>query len=232
MKKINRLLIIPARGNSKRIKNKNIKFFCGKPIIYYTIDCARKSKLFDKIHVSTESKKIFKCVKKKKIFIDFLREKKFSLDKTPVFDVIEYVLNKYKSLGYTFNEIWTISACAPLIFCKDLIKASKLIKKYPNKIILPVCSYNAPIEWAFKFKKQTSVLIPEKLNAYSIRSQDLVEKFYDTGDFICFKYSEFNRLKKKPDINYVGLKMPKSRSVDIDNSDDWKFAEKLFKLNN
>jgi pseudaminic acid cytidylyltransferase len=230
MKKINRLLIIPARGNSKRIKNKNIKSFCGKPIIYYTIDCARKSKLFDKIHVSTESKKISKYVKKKKILIDFLREKKFSRDKTPVFDVLEYVLKKYKSLGYVFNEIWSISACAPLLLDKDLIKASKLIKKYPNKIILPVSSYNVPIEWAFKFKEQTSILIPDKLNAYSIRSQDLVEKFYDTGDFICFKDSEFNRLKKNPDINYVGLKMPRSRSVDIDNLDDWKLAEKLFKL--
>ena len=58
--KIKRLLIIPARSGSKRIKNKNIKNFVGKPIIYYPINTAIKSKLFTKIHVSTDSKKISK----------------------------------------------------------------------------------------------------------------------------------------------------------------------------
>ena len=66
MKLLKRLLIIPARGGSKRIKNKNIKKFKSKPIIYYTIENAIKSKLFNKIHVSTDSKKIEKIVKKKK----------------------------------------------------------------------------------------------------------------------------------------------------------------------
>ena len=67
MKKLKRLLIIPARGGSKRIKNKNIKKFKKKPIIYYTINSAVKSKLFNKIHVSTESNLIKKIVEKKKL---------------------------------------------------------------------------------------------------------------------------------------------------------------------
>jgi N-acylneuraminate cytidylyltransferase len=225
-----RLLIIPARKGSKRIKNKNIKQFNGRPIISYSLEAAKKSGIFNKIHVSTDSRRIRNIVENYGFEVEFLRPKKISGDKTPVFDVIEYVLKKYKSLGYIFDEVWSISACAPLIFDKDLIKASKLLKKYPNKIVLSVCSYNAPLEWAFKFKKKTFFLMPDNLNAYKIRSQDLVEKFYDTGDFICFKYSEFKRLKKKPDVNYVGYKMPKSRSVDIDNYDDWEFAEKLSKL--
>ena len=67
MKKLKRLLIIPARGGSKRIKNKNIKKFKKKPIIYYTINSAVKSKLFNKIHVSTESNLIKKLWKEKKL---------------------------------------------------------------------------------------------------------------------------------------------------------------------
>ena len=73
MKKLKRLLIIPARGGSKRIKNKNIKKFKNKPIIFYTIDNAIKSKLFDKIHISTDSNLIKKIVNKKKLQIEFMR---------------------------------------------------------------------------------------------------------------------------------------------------------------
>ena len=66
MKKLKRLLIIPARGGSKRIKNKNIKKFKKRPIIFYTINNALKSKLFNKIHVSTDSNLVKKIVGKKK----------------------------------------------------------------------------------------------------------------------------------------------------------------------
>ena len=77
---VKRLAIVPARGGSKRIRNKNIKLFCGKPVINYTINTLQKSKLFSKIHVSTESKKIAE-VCKKKIKFDFFRPKRLSGDK-------------------------------------------------------------------------------------------------------------------------------------------------------
>ena len=82
IKKINRLLIIPARGISKRIKNKNIKNFCGHPIIYYSLQTAIKSKLFTKIHVSTDSDKIIKILKKYNFIVDFKRPKKISSNYT------------------------------------------------------------------------------------------------------------------------------------------------------
>ena len=94
--KLKRLLIIPARGGSKRIKNKNIKKFKNRPIIFYTINNALKSKLFNKIHVSTDSNLVKKIVGKKKIKIDFMRPKKLSDDKTPLFDVYRFVVNQYK----------------------------------------------------------------------------------------------------------------------------------------
>ena len=59
-----RLLIIPARSGSKRIKNKNIKFFFNKPMIHYSIQTALKSKLFDEIHVSTDSTKVLSFTSK------------------------------------------------------------------------------------------------------------------------------------------------------------------------
>ena len=82
------MAIIPARGGSKRIKNKNLKFFCGKPIIEYSIDVAIKSRLFDEVMVSTDSKEISIVAKKRGACIPFLRSKKNSDDYKTLGDVV------------------------------------------------------------------------------------------------------------------------------------------------
>jgi pseudaminic acid cytidylyltransferase len=225
-----RLLIIPTRSGSKRIKNKNIKKFFNKPMIYYSIETALKANLFDEIHVSTDSRKTLKIISKFNLKNKFLRPKYLAGDQTGIFDVLEYVVKKYYLLGEKFDEVWSMSACSPLIIAGDLKKASKLLNKNPNKIILPVSKYSTPIEWAFEFKKNSKILKPFKKNCFKIRSQDLTTKYFDTGQFICFKNSKFISLKKNIDNNYLGLKIPNERSVDIDDNSDWRFAEKLFKV--
>ena len=127
--KTRRLAIIPARGGSKRIKKKNIKQFLGKPIISYSIETALKSNLFSKIHVSTDSLEIKKISEKNKINIDFMRPKNLANDNVGLIEVLKFVANKYKNLGYKFDEVWLIMPCSPLINYKDLIKASKIYKK-------------------------------------------------------------------------------------------------------
>ena len=100
------------------------------------------------------------------------------------------------------------------------------MSKNPNKIILPVSKYPVPIEWALEFKKSSNLKAFKK-NLFKIRSQDLNPKYHDTGQFICFKSSKFF-FKKNIDSNYLGLKIPKERSIDIDDKSDWQLAEKLF----
>ena len=95
-KNTSRLLIIPARANSKRIKNKNIKNFCGLPIIYYSLQTAKNSKLFKKIHVSTDSDKIVKIVNNYGFNVDFKRPNNISTNYTPIIDVLNYVVKKYE----------------------------------------------------------------------------------------------------------------------------------------
>ena len=89
---IKRLAIIPARSGSKRIKNKNIKSFLGKPLIEYSLDACIKSKLFSKIFVSSDEKKILEIARKKKIIINTLRPKKLSSDKVTLISVIKHVI--------------------------------------------------------------------------------------------------------------------------------------------
>ena len=135
MLKFKRLAIIPARGGSKRIKNKNLVEFYGKPIIYYTINNARKSKLFDKIHISTDSNLIINFLKKIKIEPEFFRPNYLAGDKTSIAEVLKFVVREYEKKNYFFKEIWLLYSCAPLINHIDLKLASKKYnktkKKYP-----------------------------------------------------------------------------------------------------
>ncbi len=235
-KNVRRLLIIPARGESKRIKNKNIKKFHGKPIILYSIETALRSKLFSKIHISTESKKIVNTIKEKNLHYDFYRPKNLSGDRIGIFDVIKFVVKKFRDNSIIFNEVWCMTPCSPLIREKDLINASKILKKAPKKIVISVSEYQAPIEWAFKMNTSKN-LSPLNIGSFKKRSQDLKKKYFDTGNFVGMKYNLLKSLKKnaKLDLLYKGLIIPKYRSVDIDDKNDWKLAEKYFKnlnLNN
>ena len=228
MKKLKRLLIIPARGGSKRIKNKNIKKFKKKPIIYYTINNAIKSKLFNKIHVSTESNLIKKIVEKKKINIDFMRTKKLSKDKTPLFEVYKYVVTEYKKIGFVFDEIWSIMPCAPNLNAKDLKRISIFYKKLKiKKPLLSISKYKVPIEWAYTINKKGELTSLSR-KSQLLRSQDIEDKYYDAGQFYIYpgkKLIKLNFIKKN--YNYIGYKLPFRKSIDIDDIEDWKIAEKL-----
>lgn len=221
-----RLLIIPAKGFSKRIKEKNIKKFFGKPIISYILNNAKKSKLFSKIHVSTESKKVVRIVEKQGFKIDFLRPKKLSQDKIPTIEVLKFVYKRYLKLKYSFDEVWTIASCTPLLKKEDLIKASKNVKK--NKILLGVTEFNAPVEWALSLKNNGNLkpLFPKKLFE---NSQKFSKKYHDAGAFAVFPISYLQKNNINLENNFKGFVLPKERAIDIDHKEDWKLAELLFK---
>ena len=227
MLKLNRLAIIPARGGSKRIKNKNLVDFNGKPIINYTINNAKKSKLFDKIHVSTDSKKIIKYLKKCNIEPEFKRPKRFSGDKVSISEALKFVVNKYKKRKVFFNEIWLLYSCSPLISHKDLILASKKFnktkKKYP---MMSVKEYDVPIEWAFK--KKNNVLEPYNKRSLKLRSQDIKKNYYESGSFIIFKTSQ---LFKKNIYKFYGYELKKSYAIDIDTKEDLDIAKVFYNYN-
>ena len=216
-------MIIPARGGSKRIKNKNIKIFMSKPIIYYAIKESLKSKLFSKIHVTTDSNKIFKIVSKIKKNICFYRPRSLAGDKVPLIDVFKHVVKKYQKEGIWFKEIWFLNPCSPLVKAIDLNKAAKQFKKQKNNSLLSISKFSPPIEWAF-FKKK-NILIPKNKSLQNKNSQTLREYYYDTGNFGIFSKDVFYKNKK---IVFSGYKLPKERSVDIDTIEDWNLALKLF----
>src|SRR5947207_11884930 len=119
-----RIAIIPARGGSKRIVNKNIRDFCGKPMVAHVLGTAKASGLFDVIHVSTESTTIRRIVEDLGFRVDFLRPIELADDQTPIMPVLKYVADTFASRGQVFDQVWLLMACAPLIDSRDLNEAA------------------------------------------------------------------------------------------------------------
>lgn len=230
-KKYKRLAIIPARGGSKRIPQKNIANFCGKPIIYYTLDTAQSSGLFDLIHVSTECEQVFEIVKKLGFEPEFLRPIELADDDTPLLPVLRDVVDKLAKSNIFFDEVWLLMPCAPLISKEDLIQASMLFDLTGGPVI-SICDYPAPIEWAYK-KNSDGRLHPVMSNKIGIRSQDLGIKYYDAGLFAI--YSSLALMKdvnNDEDLKFHGFHIDRIKAVDIDYKSDWEYAERIYKLIN
>jgi|TARA_B110000914_G_scaffold217075_1_gene222801 pseudaminic acid cytidylyltransferase len=226
-----RILIIPARKGSKRIKNKNIKKFNGKPIIAYSILAAKKSKLFNKIHISTNCKKIKKISEQQGIKFDFYRPEELSKNNIPIFDVLKHVTKIFFNKKMYFDEIWCLLPCSPLIKSFDLINiAKKITNKKIKKPILSVASYPAPIKWAFEMKNN-SKLNPLKKNAHLTASHDMQKNYFDTGNFCIFDHSHILKNNSRSINNkFYGHQIPNYKAVDIDEVDDWDIALKLSKI--
>lgn len=96
---MNRIAIIPARRGSKRIPRKNIKEFCGKPILAYSIEAVLQTKLFDEVMVSTDDAEILDIAKRYGASVPFFRSKETANDFTILKDVLKEVLSEYQKIG-------------------------------------------------------------------------------------------------------------------------------------
>jgi len=228
--------IIPARGGSKRIKNKNIINFLGRPIISYTIDLLKKTGIFEKIHVSTDSKKICNIVEKNNLEIDFLRPKRLANDKVGVYYVLKYVVEKYKSMNINFKAAALVYPCSPLLRKKDILNSYKLLKK--NKYQYPILSISeflsAP-ERSLSLEKNNFIKV-DNVKKFRARTQDLKKKYFDTGNLVFVPCNKIKQIVKnqnnKPCHKFMPYLLEKKRAIDIDTYEDLRFAEMLYKIDN
>ena len=122
---VKKIAIIPARIGSSRIKKKNIKNLGGRPIIYYSIKQAIESKLFDKVHISTDSKEISKISENMGVKVDFYRPKKLSTNQSILSDVINFTLDEFKRRGEEYNYFCMLWPTSPLREIKDIKNKQK-----------------------------------------------------------------------------------------------------------
>lgn len=222
------LCIIPARGGSKRIPRKNIKYFLGKPIIAYSIEAAVNSNLFDEVMVSTDDKEIAEIALKFGATIPFLRSEKNADDFATTVEVLIEVLSKYAELNQSFENVCCIYPCAPLVTTEKINEAYSLMNSENLQAVLPIVKYSFPIQRSFVTKnKKVFYKYPEY---EKIRSQDLEATYHDAGQFYWIKIDTLNKEKSliPPVTGFVEL--DEMEVQDIDNEMDWKLAEMKYQL--
>ena len=227
--KMKRLVIIPARGGSKRIPRKNIKEFLGKPIIVRVLEEIAKSGLFDHIHVSTEDPEICKVVTNAGFAPPFSRPIDLAGDFTPLSDVLQSVVSQYRVRGIIFDTIALVFATAVMLDARTLKNAVKFYEAdgiQTNSQLISVSKYPVPIEWAMRMDS-SGALIPVDKHALATRSQDLKSAWYETADFVL--YREVGILSNNIHAERRGFEIPHI-PVDVDTMDDRLLAEQLFNL--
>jgi len=221
--------IIPARGGSKRIVQKNVKHFCGKPIIAYSIETAISSNIFDKVIVSTDDKEIAETAKDYGAEVPFVRPASLSDDYTATNAVIIHGIKWFLDQGYRLNSVCCIYATAPLIQKDDLIKAHKIFLTNKWEFVFSATSFVYPIQRAFKKLKTDGIRMfqPEH---FQTRSQDLPAAYHDAGQFYFGKTEAWLEniitFSEKSTI----ITIPPYRTVDIDTEEDWIRAELIMEL--
>ena len=217
-----KIAIIPARGNSQRIKNKNIKNFNGSPILKVTSDIIKSFKIFDKIVLTTDNQKIFRLSSNYKFDLLIKRPKRLGNDKIGTNQVINHAIKVLKK-KFDIKIVCCIYPCAPLIEKKTIIKSFNMIGKY-NDFVFPVLPYLEPIEQAMTINKDDNIKYVFPKNSKK-NTNEFEKKFYDAGQFYTSSVKGWN-LKKK---NYKGIKLKKYITADIDDIEDWNFVKDLYK---
>lgn len=219
------ICVITARGGSKRIPRKNMREFCGKPIIAYSIEAALESKLFDEVMVSTDDEDIAQVAKSYGAKVPFMRSAETSNDYTVTEDVIVEVLGCYKNtLGKSFDTVCCVYPTAPFVTADELREAfGKLTDENANAVV-PVTEFDFPPQRAFKVDENgfAAYAHPEFATA---RSQDLEPLCHDCGRFY---FAKTDAMLEHRDFIMPGcavIRIPPERVQDIDTEDDWRLAE-------
>ncbi|MDC3106756.1 pseudaminic acid cytidylyltransferase [SAR86 cluster bacterium] len=222
------IAIILARGGSKRIPKKNIRNFHGNPIISYSIKEAIKSKLFEKIIVSTDSKEIKKVSENYGAEVPFLRPSHLSDDLTPTAPVIEHSLNWLNDNSFFPKFVCCIYATAPFLQKKYLKEGYDLMKDNKTFSAFSVTNFSFPIDRSLEMTKDGNIKFVWPNNAL-IRSQDLPERYHDAGQFYWLNTEKFKKNPKLQNSNSKPVIIPGYLVQDIDTEEDWIQAEKMFK---
>ena len=221
------IAIIPARGGSKRIPHKNIKEFCGKPMIAWSIEAAKTSGLFDRIIVSTDDSEIADVARHWGAEVPFMRPAELSNDHAGTTEVIAHATQWALDQGFNLEAVCCIYATAPFIQIDDLKRGWEIMKSGDWAYAFTVTNFSAPIFRSFKQNSDGGIemYFPEFFNT---RSQDLPEALHDAGQFYWGKPEAWLGGVRVFDRFSKPIIIPPWRVQDVDNDDDWLRAEVMF----
>lgn len=220
--------IITARGGSKRIPRKNIREFCGKPIIAYSIEAALGSGIFDEVMVSTDDVEIADIAKAFGAKVPFFRSEKTSNDFATTADVISEVLDKYEKMGKSFDYACCVYPTAPFITAEKLKLAMEKLQSEGGDSAMPVVKFSFPPQRCLVINDGSlEYKWPENMNK---RSQDLEPFYHDCGQYYVFKVSSFRKSGQIIGGKVIPIVTPDTEVQDIDEMSDWQIAELKYKI--
>ncbi len=223
-----RIAIITARGGSKRIPGKNIRPFCGKPILNYSIEAALESGLFDTVMVSTDSQEIAKLAQEAGADMPFMRSREAAGDYATTAQVLLEVLEAYQERQESFAAFCCLYPTAPFVTPEKLKRAFALLEESGADGVVPVVRYSFPPQRAFVIREGRTVMrYPEHAAS---RSQDLEPYYHDCGQFYCMRTERFLQKKQIFTDHILSIEMPETEVQDIDNETDWELAELKYRL--
>jgi len=225
------IAIIPARVGSKRIPRKNIKPFCGKPMIAWSIEAALQSCCFDQVVVSTDDAEIAEVARQFGAQVPFMRPAKLADDHTGTTAVIAHAIDWFAERGQEPDQVCCLYATAPFVSADDLLRGLKVLTDTGSDYAFSVTSYAFPIQRAIRLTSENRVAMfnPEHFNT---RSQDLEEAYHDAGQFYWGKASAWLENKLIFSSASVPVFLQRHMVQDIDTHEDWVRAEWLFRAIN
>lgn len=222
------IAIIPARGGSKRIPHKNIRAFCGQPMLAYAINAARAAGCFSHIVVSTDDEGVAGVARELGAEVPFLRAANLADDHTGTTPVVIDAIRQLDHLGMTAEHYCCIYATVPLIQADDLKSAHQYLLASQAPFVYTVAEFGFPIQRAVRMDERGCVtpFWPEQM---TLRSQDLEPAYQDAGQFYWGSRAAWLGNISPVGGNGVGHILPRHRVVDIDTPEDWHLAELLYR---
>ena len=218
-----KIAIITARGGSKRIPRKNIREFCGKPILAYSIEAAKECGLFDTVMVSTDDGEIAGIARQYGAEVPFYRSERTANDFATTNDVLLEVLEEYGKRGEHYDLGCCIYPTAPFVTADKLRDALGRLEGSDADTLIPVVPFSYPPQRAMIVKEGRLVFeYPQYLDS---RSQDLEPHYHDVGQFYLFYTEAFRQSRKLMVGNILPYVVSEMEVQDIDNQTDWEIAE-------
>ena len=223
------IAVIPARGGSKRLPRKNIRSFCGRPVIAYSIDAARESRLFDRIIVSTDDDEVAAVATELGAEVPFRRPAELADDFTPTIPVIRHAVQQLSTPQTKVTHACCIYATAPFVASASLQQAFALLQDDAQlDFAFPITTFPFPI---FRSLKQTNHRVEMFFPQHEkTRSQDLPEAWHDVGQFYWGTAQAWQTCDGIFSARTAGIPIPRYRVQDIDTEEDWRRAELMYQM--
>lgn len=221
------LAVIPARGGSRRIPRKNVRPFCGRPMIAWSIEAARDSGCFERVVVSTEDAEIAEIARACGAETPFRRDPALADDHTPTIPVIAEAARRLELAPET--PVCCVYAAAPFVRGADLAEGLSLLREREARFVTAVATFPHPIQRALSRAEDGAVRMIDA-SRMTVRSQDLEEAWHDAGQFYWARARDWTAPGAAIfDPGAYGLALPRWRVQDIDTPEDWERAERLMR---